>query len=313
MKVKKRDSSYEEVNLNKITQRIKHLCFDLNKVDPIRVAISAINSLYDGISTEEIDLISAKHANSLKLEEPEYDDLAGRILVSNLHKNTSPSFYQTHKKHFEEIQKSGRQITQAMKFILQYGEELDRMVIPQQDYDMTYFSFTTYVRQYSLKLTVTETDERGVILYTNGVMVLPEDQLTNKFGFKCQTKQIPYDRPQYYHLRVAVELFYDFADSEKALKLINKHYKQHSAKYFTHATPTLQNSCTLIPQLDSCFLYLMEDSREGILKCVSDTATISAMSGGIGISVGDIRPRGSIIKTTGGPASGAVSMMKMLD
>lgn len=308
MQVRKRNNQLVNMDLSKITQRVRKLCSSLTKVDPVRVAIGTVGSLYDGISTEEIDQIAARFANSLKLEEPEYDDLAGKILMSNLHKNTSPSFKATMIKLFE-----GKKLTPQMEFVVKHGDELDKMIIPQQDYSVTYFSFTTFVNQYAGKIIVPQTTANGVHLYSDGNVTLPKNMLTDLTGFKLLTKQVPFDRPQYMHMRVAVQLFADLDNVSESLSNISKHYKYHSAKYFTHATPTLQNSCTPTPQLDSCFLYSIGDSREEILKCVDDTAAISAKLGGIGISMSDIRPRGDIIKSTGSSASGVVAMMKMLD
>lgn len=69
-----------------------------------------------------------------------------------------------------------------------------------------------------------------------------------------------------------------------------------SEKWFTHATPTLFNSGTCVPQMSSCFLLTMfEDSIEGIFETLKKCALISKSAGGIGLNVHCIRATGSAI------------------
>ena len=94
MKVTKRNNRGQEpVKFDKITDRIKYLCDGLS-VDPIKVALATIKNLYDGITTEELDNISASIAESYKLIHPDYSTLAARILISNLQKTTPKRFSQ---------------------------------------------------------------------------------------------------------------------------------------------------------------------------------------------------------------------------
>jgi ribonucleoside-diphosphate reductase alpha chain len=309
MQVQKRNGTFEPVDLNKITARLANLAVGLSdKIDVIKVAINTVGGLYDGISTEEIDMIAARWATGLKLENPLYDRLAGNILISNLQKNTDPSFSRSFASVYPEPQ------TPAMKFIFDNAEELDKMIIPMRDYDdATYLSAITFINQYALTVERLVHDKRGVPVYINKAgEKVPEDKLgDNRGGYKRFKTRIPADRPQYLKMRVAVQVFHHLPRDE-ALRAISQHYKYTSLGYMTGATPTLQNSCSPRPQLAACFLYEMPDDREGILNTVTNTAFISALTGGIGISMTKVRNSNALIKSTGSSASGPVSMCRMI-
>jgi len=66
-------------------------------------------------------------------------------------------------------------------------------------------------------------------------------------------------------------------------------------------------------QLLNCFVVPTHDSREGWGKTISDVIVVSGMGGGVGINLSPIRPRGSRIHGTGGIATGAVSLMHMIN
>jgi len=90
-------------------------------------------------------------------------------------------------------------------------------------------------------------------------------------------------------------------------------YNLMSNKYFVHASPTLFNAGTKRPQLLSCFLLGMDDSIDGMYKCISDCAKISKWAGGIGIHIHDIRGKGSHIYGTNGKSSGIVPLLRTLN
>ena len=93
MYVVKRDGRREPVMFDKITSRIRKLCYGLNNlVDPVKVAMRVIEGLYDGVTTSELDNLAAEIAATMTVTHPDYARLAARISVSNLHKNTKKSF-----------------------------------------------------------------------------------------------------------------------------------------------------------------------------------------------------------------------------
>src|SRR3989338_1764127 len=96
MLVVKRDGRQETVKFDKVTARIQKLCYSLNPlVQPVEVAKKVIQGIYDGVTTSELDNFAAEVAASLTAKHPDYAKLASRIAISNLHKNTKKSFFQT--------------------------------------------------------------------------------------------------------------------------------------------------------------------------------------------------------------------------
>ena len=116
------------------------------------------------------------------------------------------------------------------------------------------------------------------------------------------------ERPQHMLMRVAVGIHH--GDIDKALRT----YDLMSNGYFTHATPTLFNSGTPMPQMSSCFLLTMQDdSLHGIYDTLKQCALISKSAGGIGLSIHHIRAKGSYIKGTNGTSNGIVPMLRVFN
>ena len=127
-------------------------------------------------------------------------------------------------------------------------------------------------------------------------------------GYLLKVDGVTVERPQHMWMRVAIQLH-----SDNFVK-VKETYDALSQGYFIHATPTLFNSGTRTPQLSSCFLVQMEsDSIQGIYKTLGDCAQISKWAGGIGLSVHNIRARGSKIHGTNGESTGLVPMLKVFN
>jgi ribonucleoside-diphosphate reductase alpha chain len=154
-------------------------------------------------------------------------------------------------------------------------------------YWKTYQEMIDYSRDNMFDYFGLKTLEKGYLLKQNGVVV---------------------ERPQHMWMRVAIQLHgVDFEH-------VKETYDALSQGYFIHATPTLFNAGTQKPQLSSCFLMTMnDDSIQGIYKTLGDCAQISKWAGGIGLSVHNIRARGSRIKGTNGEATGLVPMLKVFN
>jgi ribonucleoside-diphosphate reductase alpha chain len=119
---------------------------------------------------------------------------------------------------------------------------------------------------------------------------------------------LPCERPQHMWMRVAIQLH--GTNVEK----VKETYDALSMGYFIHATPTLFNAGTRHAQLSSCFLVEMEsDSIRGIYDTLGECAQISKWAGGVGLSIHDIRARGSDIKGTNGKSTGIVPMLKVFN
>jgi ribonucleoside-diphosphate reductase alpha chain len=279
MFVVKRDGRKEPVMFDKITARIRKLCYGLNDlIDPVKVAMRVIEGLYDGVTTSELDNLAAEIAATLTTTHPDYAKLAARISVSNLHKNTHKSFSETMKDLYEYVNpRTGKKAPlisdEVFEVIQKHGETLDSTIIYNRDFGYDYFGFKTLERSYLLKI--------------NGKIA---------------------ERPQHMLMRVSVGIHLD------DLEAVKETYELMSKKYFTHATPTLFNAGTPKPQMSSCFLLAMkEDSIDGIYDTLKQTAKISQSAGGIGLSAHNIRATGSYIGGTNGTSNGLVPMLRVFN
>ena len=279
MYVLKRDGRKEPIMFDKITARVRKLCYGLNDlVDPVKVAMRVIEGLYDGVTTSELDNLAAETAATMTTTHPDYAQLAARISVSNLHKNTKKSFVETMTDLYTYVNtRTGKKAPlladNVHKIIKDNAELLDSTIIYNRDFGYDYFGFKTLERSYLLKI--------------NGQIV---------------------ERPQHMLMRVSVGIHLD--DLDAAIET----YHLMSKRYFTHATPTLFNSGTPKPQMSSCFLLAMkDDSIDGIYDTLKQTAKISQSAGGIGLSIHNIRATGSYIAGTNGTSNGIVPMLRVFN
>lgn len=279
MYVIKRNGQKEPVMFDKITARVRKLCYSLNPlVEPTKVAMRVIEGLYDGVTTSELDNLAAEVAATMTTSHPDYAHLAARISVSNLHKNTKKTFSEVMTDLHEYVNpRTGKKAPllsdEVFKVIMDNKEFIDSRIIYNRDFGYDYFGFKTLERSYLLKL--------------NGKIA---------------------ERPQHMLMRVSIGIHLD--DLDAALET----YELMSKKFFTHATPTLFNSGTPKPQMSSCFLLTMkDDSIDGIYDTLKQTAKISQSAGGIGLSIHNVRATGSYISGTNGTSNGIVPMLRVFN
>ena len=110
MYVVKRNGEREVVSFDKILQRIKNTGTEVNiQMNYTALAMKVIDQLYDGISTAQIDELTSDQCASLASTHPDYNILAGRIVVSNHQKNTSSSFQEVMSQLYNFRDKHGEQ------------------------------------------------------------------------------------------------------------------------------------------------------------------------------------------------------------
>ena len=240
MYVTKRNGSVEIISFDKILQRLKKMGASKGEwtpkdasgnpiVDPhtptptdikinyTSLAIKIIDQLYDKIPTSKIDEISSEQCACMSSVHPDYGILASRLVVSNHHKTTLPSFSKTIKKLQTNTDVRGQPspmfAPEYYNIIMQHAKVLDAMCDYSRDYTLDYFAFKTLDRSYLLR---------------------------SKTAKACE-------RPQHTWLRLAVQIH--GTDLEK----VRETYQAVSQKYFIHATPSIFNAALIRPQMSSCF------------------------------------------------------------
>jgi ribonucleoside-diphosphate reductase alpha chain len=275
-----RSGKREPVQFDKITHRISQLTYGLDPkyVDAIQIAKRTINGLFDGITTDELDNLSAEVSAYMTSVHPDYARLAGRIAVANLHRQTSDSFMETFEKLYQYKNEYTNEVQpllsdEIFNFAREYKDRISAEIAYSRDFEFDYFGFKTLEKSYLLKV--------------NGKIV---------------------ERPQHLFMRVALGV--QIGNIEEAIKT----YHLISEGWFTHASPTLFNAGTNKAQMSSCFLVAMkDDSIDGIYATLRQTALISQSAGGIGLSIHNIRAKGSFIRGTNGTSNGIVPMLRVFN
>jgi len=157
MYVTKRDGVREIVSFDKILRRIKTLGQEVNiKINYTALVMKVIDQLYDGISTTKIDELSAEQCASMASIHMDYNILAGRISVSNHHKNTTNSFVNAMTELYSFLDKHGRHSPLVSKelyeIVCKYPAQLEELVVHDRDYLIDYFGFKTLDRAYLMKI-----------------------------------------------------------------------------------------------------------------------------------------------------------------
>jgi ribonucleoside-diphosphate reductase alpha chain len=274
MQVRKRNGSFEPVDVNKIVRAVQRCCAGLTHVDPMRVASRTIGGLYNGATTRELDSISIQTAASLIAEEPEYSKLAARLLLATIVKEVAGqniySFSQSVELGYQESL-IGRA---TASFVSENARKLNNAADENFSDRFEYFGLRTVYDRYLLRHPIT----RKVI-----------------------------ETPQYFFLRVACGLAVTVNEAIDFYRLLAAHD-------YMPSSPTLFNSGTRHAQMSSCYLIdSPKDSLESIYDTYKQVALLSKFSGGIGLAFHRVRSEGSLIRATNGLSNGIVPWLRTLD
>ena len=275
MRVTKRNGSQEIVDVNQIVRAVTRSGEGLHAVDPLRVALKTIGGLYDGATTRELDELSIRTAAALTAEEPEYGQLAARLLGAYVDKEVSGQEIQSFSQSIARGAELGILNARLRDFVAANARKLNDAIDPLATRRFEYFGLRTVYDRYLLR----HPQLRKVI-----------------------------ETPQYFFMRIACAL--GGGEIGETLEL----YRLLSSLEYMASSPTLFNAGTAHEQLSSCFLLdSPTDSLESIYEKYGDVAKLSKFAGGIGLAYSRVRSRGSLIKGTNGHSNGLVPWLKTLD
>jgi ribonucleoside-diphosphate reductase alpha chain len=275
MRVTKRNGGQEVVDVNKIVRAVTRCGEGLHAVDPLRVALKTIGGLYDGATTRELDELSIRTAAALTAEEPEYGQLAARLLGAYIDKEVSGQEIQSFSQSIARGAELGILNDRLRDFVSANARKLNDAIDPLATRRFEYFGLRTVYDRYLLR----HPQLRKVI-----------------------------ETPQYFFMRIACALGGN--EIGETLEL----YRLLSSLEYMASSPTLFNAGTAHEQLSSCFLLdSPTDSLESIYEKYGDVAKLSKFAGGIGLAYSRVRSRGSLIRGTNGHSNGLVPWLKTLD
>jgi hypothetical protein len=286
--VVKRDGTRELFDANKINLALvrasEGLPDQISKI--VQVATELQLTLFDGITTEQLDEAVIHTALQNVKDDPDFDTIAARLLLKNIYKNILGDYKdeaelkKLHAKHFPTY------VKQAVKDGL-----LDKRMADTKLFDLK-------------KLAEALDPSRDNLSKYLGVITNK-----NRYALRKQNGE-PIETPQYTHMRIAMGLSFNEKDpTATALDF----YEHMSKLDYLPGGSTRVNAGGSFPQLSNCFVIDVEDDMESIAKSIRDTMWIAKGTGGIGISMTKLRAAGSPVKTTNTVSTGPLPFMKMID
>lgn len=285
--VVKRDGTREPFDANKINLALvkasEGLPDQISKV--VQVATELQLTLFDGITSEQLDEAVIHTALQNVKDDPDFDTIAARLLLKNIYKNilgdyeTAEELQKLHAKHFpvylKQAVKDGL-LDERMNEKVFDVKKLAAAIEPQRDNLSKYLAVVTNKNRYALRRNSGE----------------------------------PIEVPQFTHMRIAMGLSFNEKDPTAAAL---DFYEHMSKLEYVPGGSTRVNAGGSFPQLSNCFLLEVQDDMESIAKGVRDVMWIAKGTGGIGISLNKLRAAGSPVKTTNTESTGPIPFMKMID
>jgi ribonucleoside-diphosphate reductase alpha chain len=284
--VVKRNGDKEAYDANKINLAIERAAEGLD--DSItwvtQIASELELTLFDGITTQQLDEAVIQVALQNVKDDPAFDVLASRLLVKTIYKRVlgdydSPAkLKELHAQHFEENVRRG--VEEGL---------IDERLIQMFDFDL---------------LAAALEPSRDELLKYIGVVTL-----NNRYGIKGRNGD-PLEVPQYFWMRIAMGLSLNEENpTEHALRF----YEKMSKLEYLAAGSTLVNGGTSYPQLANCFVMEMQDDIEHIAKTTRDVMWLTKGTGGIGLAVTKLRAQGSPIRSNNTTSTGPIPFMHTID
>lgn len=287
--VTRRDGSKEPFNADKINKSIERAARGLT--DPvgkvIQVATETRLTIYDGITTQEMDEATINAAVQNIKEDPEYDKIATRLLLKTIYKAAlgdydNNSVEALEKRHQEYFANYIKQAVTDGRLDKRMGEKYDLKILAQ-----------------AMDL------ERDELLRYTGL-----NTLSSLYLLKDEIKKKYLETPQIFWMRVAMGLAFN---EENPTEYAKRFYDKMSRLEYIPGTSTNLGAGTTHPALSNCFLMEIHDDMSHIAKSVADIMMLSKGSGGIGTSITKLRSTNSPLKSTNGLSSGPTPFAKIID
>ena len=289
------DGSRELLNVKTIEDLITQACSTIDakgkaqimdNIDPAALLKSVLNSVYDGMTLNELHQTMVLSARSLIDQEPNYSQISARLLLNNLRLEALSFVYE-----------APMNVTQDA-MTEQYLDYFDKYIHCAADLKLV----DTELTRFDLaRLAAAIQPERDLAFGYLGLQTLYDRYFIHKGDVRIEL-------PQAFFMRVSMGLAINEIDrEEKAIEF----YNLLSSFDFMSSTPTLFNSGTLRPQLSSCYLTTVPDDLKGIYSALGDNAMLSKFAGGLGNDWTPVRGMGSFIEGTNGQSQGVVPFLKV--
>lgn len=284
--VVKRDGTKEPYDANKINLAIEHASagLDDNIAWVTQIASELEITLFDGITTQQLDEAVIQVALQNVKDDPAFDTVAARLLLKTIYKRvlgdyeTAAELKELHRSHF--VANVSRGVEEQL---------LDSRLTQLFDLDVL--------------ASALEPAHDELLKYI-GVVTL-----NNRYGIKGRNGDA-LEVPQYFWMRIAMGLSLNEADpTAHAIKF----YEKMSKLEYLAAGSTLVNAGTIYPQLANCFVMEMQDDMEHIAKTTRDVMWLTKGTGGIGLSVTKLRAQGSPIRSNNTTSTGPIPFMHTID
>ncbi len=291
--ITKRDGSRVPFNADRINKSIERACHGIS--DPIskviQIATETRLTLYDGITTEELDAATINAALQNAQFGLEFDKIATRLLLKDIYKKVIGDYDNEESQVITEEEFAKLHSTHFKNYVLNAVERglLDTRMASVFDLDAL---------AENLKI---ENDE----LYKYSGL----STMQNRYLIKDE-KQYPLETPQYFWMRVAMGMS---LNEKEPTVWAKKFYDKMSKLEYLSAGSSNIGAGTPKPKLSNCFLMEMHDDMEHIGKTVSDVLLLSKATGGIGLSVSKLRAEGSVLKSNNTVSSGPIPFMHIID
>lgn len=286
--ITKRDGTRAPFDADKINRSIERACQGLpDKISMVtQVATETELSLYDGVTTKEIDLATVNAALQNVQQDPDYDVVAKRLLLKVTYAQVLGNYDDGDADAAGNLHRA--KFAAHVQKLVDQGF-FDRRMAENFDLD---------------KLALALDPSRDEKLNYAGL-----SGLLNRYAAKDQKQEVV-ETPQFFFMRVAMGLSYNEADpTAQAIKF----YDLMSNLRYVAGGSTNVGAGTTRPSLSNCFLLQVEDDMSHIAKSVSDLLLISKATGGVGVSLTKLRASGSPLKSTSGVSSGPAPFAKIMD